>query len=130
MFFVSKRIADPYILKLIREWLRAGVVFNGETTYPALGTPQGSVISPLLANIYLNEMDRLWRKSGIEKREDVHLIRYCDDFIVLSSRPFGKSIPFIGAMLGDLNLALNTEKTRITTAKDGFDFLDFRFFRK
>ncbi len=130
MFFVSKRIADPYILKLIREWLRAGVVFNGETTYPALGTPQGSVISPLLANIYLNEMDRLWRKSGIEKREDVHFIRYCDDFIVLSSRPFGKSTPFIGAMLGDLNLALNTEKTRITTAKDGFDFLGFRFFRK
>ena len=88
------------------------------------------VSSPLLANIYLNEMDRLWRKSDIEKRENAHLIRFCGDFIVLSSKPFRKAIPFIEAMLTDLNLELNTEKTRITTAKDGFDFLGFRFFRK
>ena len=76
-FFVMKRIADPYILKLIREWLRADVVFNGKVTHPYEGTPQGGVISPLLANIYLNEMDALWSK----KTNDflVRLIRYADD---------------------------------------------------
>ena len=130
MELVERRIADRYILKLIRAWLRADIIENDMRIEPKKGTPQGGVISPLLANIYLNEMDRLWKKSGIEKREDAHLIRFCDDFIVLSSRPFGKSIPFIEAVLSNLNLELSTEKTRITTAKEGFDFLGFHFFRK
>ena len=130
MELLERRIADGYILKLIRAWLRAGIIEDDIRTEPEKGTPQGGVISPLLANIYLNEMDRLWKESGVEKREDAHLIRYCDDFIVLSSRPFRKAIPFIGAMLNNLNLELSTEKTRITTAKEGFDFLGFHFFRK
>ncbi|MCL6091172.1 MAG: group II intron reverse transcriptase/maturase [Candidatus Thermoplasmatota archaeon] len=130
MELVERRIADGYILKLIRAWLRAGIIEDDIRIEPVKGTPQGGVISPLLANIYLNEMDRLWKKSGIEKREDARLIRYCDDFIVLSSRPFRKAIPFIEAMLNNLNLELSTEKTRITTAKEGFDFLGFHFFRK
>ena len=130
MELIERRITDGYILKLIRAWLRAGIIENDIRLEPIKGTPQGGVISPLLANIYLNEMDRLWKKSGIEKREDAHLIRFCDDFIVLSSRPFRKAIPFIGAMLNNLNLELSTEKTRITTAKEGFDFLGFHFFRR
>ena len=64
-----KRIADPYILKLIREWLKAGVVHGNETTYPGMGTPQGGVISPLLANIYLNELDTLWVKRRMNDRQ-------------------------------------------------------------
>ena len=88
------------------------------------------VISPLLANIYLNEMDRLWTKSGIERREDAHLIRYADDMLVLSSRPVEKVKTFIDAMLSNLNLQISEEKTRITTASEGFDFLGFHFFRK
>ena len=130
MELIKRRIADGYILKLIRAWLRANIIENDMRTEPKKGTPQGGVISPLLANIYLNEMDRLWKNSGIEKREDAHLIRFCDDFIVLSSKPFRKAIPFIEAVLNNLNLELSTEKTRITTAKEGFDFLGFHFFRK
>jgi RNA-directed DNA polymerase len=82
IFFVMRRMADPYVIKLIREWLRAGIVYNGERTYPTEGTPQGGVISPLLANIYLNEMDTLW-----SKRVDAHeavMIRYADDIVILS----------------------------------------------
>ena len=130
MELIQRRISDQYILKLIRTWLRAGIIEDDIRIEPEKGTPQGGVISPLLANIYLNEMDRLWRKSGIEKREDVHLIRFCDDFVALSSKPFRKAIPFIEAILGNLKLEHSTEKTRITTAKNGFDFLGFRFFRK
>ncbi|MHB8359214.1 MAG: group II intron reverse transcriptase/maturase [Thermoplasmataceae archaeon] len=78
---VKKRIRDSYVLHLIREWLRAGVVYEGETTYPTLGTPQGGVISPLLANIYLNEIDRFWEEEGkfTAKKYDAHLIRWADD---------------------------------------------------
>ncbi len=77
MSLVEKRIRDSDVLHLIREWLRAGVVYNGETTYPALGTPPYGVISPLLANIYLNEIDRFWAEEDRYTAEecDAHLIR-------------------------------------------------------
>ena len=81
IFFVMRRIADPYILKLIREWLKAGVVHDSGVTYPDMGTPQGGVISPLLANIYLNELDTLWVKKRMNDRQgqNAQIIRYADD---------------------------------------------------
>ena len=81
IFFVMKRIADFYVIKLIREWLRAGIVFHGETMYPVEGTPQGGVISPLLANIYLYEIDSLWVKKVPESQAKI--IRYADDELIL-----------------------------------------------
>lgn len=132
IFFVSRRIADPYILKLIREWLRAGVVFNGEKTYPQEGTPQGGVISPLLANIYLNELDILWIKKGMDKRggHNAHLIRYADDVIILTDRDPGYAMNVLKSIISTLDLELNAEKSGITTAQEGFDFLGFHFVRK
>ncbi len=132
MFFVSKRIADPYILKLIREWLRAGVVYEGETTYPTLGTPQGGVISPLLANIYLNELDTLWAKKKMNERygQDAHLIRYSDDAVILTDKDPKYAMDVLKRIMSLLDLELNTEKTKITTAYEGFDFLGFHFKRR
>ncbi len=66
IFILMKRITDPYIIKLIMEWMRAATVFEGKTTYPVEGTPQGGVISPLLANIYLNELDTLRTRKGMD----------------------------------------------------------------
>ena len=88
MFFVMKRIADPYILKLIREWLKAGVVHGSETTYPGMGTPQGCVISLLLANIYLNQLDTLCVKRRMNDRQgqNAQIIRYADDMVILTDR--------------------------------------------
>ena len=129
---VKKRIRDSYVLHLIREWLRAGVVYDGETTYPTLGTPQGGVISPLLANIYLNEVDRFWEEEGkyTAKKYDVHLIRWADDFVILSKRNPEAIMAIMKNLLEKLKLSLNEGKSRITTAKEGFDFIGFHFFRR
>ena len=129
--FVMERISDPYILKLIREWLRAGVVYNGETTYPDMGTPQGGVISPLLANIYLNKLDTAWNNRKMNNRygQDAHLIRFADDMVVLTSKEPSKAMSVIAELTGSLGLRLSPEKTKVTTAQNGFDFLGFHFVR-
>ncbi len=128
IFLVMKRIADPYIIKLIREWLRAGIVFHGSITNPTVGTPQGGVISPLLANIYLNEMDRVLAKRI--PNSDARIIRYADDEIILVKGSPEKYLELAGRMLELLDLELNTDKTEITDAARGFDFLGIHYQRK
>ena len=129
---VEKRIKDSYVLHLIREWLRAGVVFKGETTYPALGTPQGGVISPLLANIYLNEIDMFWEEEGryVAKKYDAHLIRWADDMVILAGSNPETIMAIMEKLLERLKLTLNREKSRIVTAREGFDFIGFHFMRR
>lgn len=80
---VMDRIADGYVIKLIREWLRAGIVFQWNTSYRMEGTPQGGVISPLLANIYLNTIDSYWSETHYPENMDAHIIRYVDDMLAL-----------------------------------------------
>jgi group II intron reverse transcriptase/maturase len=128
IFFVMKRIADPYVIKLIREWLRAGIVYEGETVYPSEGTPQGGVISPLLANIYLNEMDTLWSKKV--DVQSARMIRYADDITILAKNKPEKYIDLIKRILDLLKLELNMDKSRITDVAKGFDFLGIHYQRR
>lgn len=128
IFFVMKRIADPYVIKLIREWLRAGIVYEGETVYPSEGTPQGGVISPLLANIYLNEMDTLWSKKV--DVQSARMIRYADDITILAKNKPEKYIDLIKRILDLLKLELNMDKSRITDVAEGFDFLGIHYQRR
>ena len=132
MSLVEKRIRDSYVLHLIREWLRAGVVYNGETTYPALGTPQGGVISPLLANIYLNGIDSFWEEEGryTAEKYDAHLIRWADDMVILARSNPEAIMAIMRKLLDKLKLSLNEEKSRIVTAREGFDFIGFHYFRR
>jgi group II intron reverse transcriptase/maturase len=122
MNLVKRRISDPRMLKLIKGWLDAGVMDGGVYIEPdGLGTPQGSVISPLLANIYLHAFDKMWQQSKLPGT----LVRYADDFVILLHPKTDPQwiLTQIRGMLGRLGLELHPEKTRVTKAKDGFDFL-------
>jgi RNA-directed DNA polymerase len=112
-------------MKLLRQWLEAGVMEEAEVRRPVTGTPQGGVISPLLANIYLDVLDEAWQR---EHRGLGILIRYADDFVVLcrSRAQAQEALRRIGEILAGLGLELHSEKTRIVElglGKEGFVFL-------
>ena len=128
---VAKRIVDKNILKLIRMWLKAPVVEEGEDGKKRYlgndkGTPQGGVISPLLANIYLNVLDKVWKMKKVQERMEARLIRYADDFVVLCKGNTDRLLEGIQRVLGQLGLSLNAEKTRVLDSRqEGFNFLGF-----
>jgi len=122
---VQERVCDQAVLKLLRVLLRAGVMADGVVRRSVTGTPQGGVISPLLANVYLHRIDRAWD----ERRHGV-LVRYADDVVVMcASRAQAEAaLARLTALLAELGLAPKAAKTRIvqlTVGGEGLDFLGF-----
>jgi group II intron reverse transcriptase/maturase len=122
---VQERVCDQAVLRLLRVLLRAGVMADGVVRRSVTGTPQGGVISPLLANVYLHRIDRAWneRQHGV-------LVRYADDVVVMcASRAQAEAaLARLRALLADLGLAPKAAKTRIvqlTVGGEGLDFLGF-----
>ena len=123
MGLVERRISDRRVLKLLRSWLRADVLTEQGLRRTVAGTPQGGVISPLLANIFLHAFDRAWAEHGTGE-----LVRYADDFVVLCTTRDQAEDAYrrAEALLGDLGLELHPDKTRVVDlreGREGFDFL-------
>lgn len=119
---VAERVADGNILRLVEKFLTSGVMDNGIFKPTTIGTPQGGVVSPLLANIVLNHLD--WQLHGAGLR----FVRYADDFVVLCQTPdqAKEALAFVQQVLeGRLKLQLSREKTKVTSLGKGYQFLGF-----
>ena len=135
---LSERVSDEAFLRLIRKWLKAGIMdTDGKVIHPATGTPQGGIVSPILANIYLHYVLDLWYEKVVKPRSGgSYLCRYADDFVCLfryreDAERFYRELP---ERLGKFGLSISIEKTRIVRftkhrmhEQSRFDFLGFEF---
>jgi RNA-directed DNA polymerase len=133
---VARRIVDKNVLRLIKMWLTVPVEETGDGGKRQItsgkksgrGTPQGGVISPLLANIYMNRFLKYWRHNGCEARYEARVVSYADDFVILSRGHARASLEWARQVMTRLGLTLNEEKTSIKYArKERFDFLGYTF---
>lgn len=135
MTVVAERVVDGAVLALIKQWLKApiiGVSKNGKLCVEGggqanrRGTPQGGVASPLLSNCYLHLLDRIWQRHGLDRKLQVRLVRYADDFVVLCRKDVDTPLRVVRQILAKLDLTLNEGKTRVVDAnKEPFRFLGF-----
>lgn len=136
MAVVAERICDGAILHLIQMWLKTPVMEVGKDGKRRnvgggkgnrTGTPQGGVISPLLANLYLHILDRIWERRNLQQRLGARIVRYADDIVLLCRRnKSGEAMAVLRQILERLGLTLNEAKTKVANAcKGGFDFLGF-----
>jgi RNA-directed DNA polymerase len=128
---VGRRVGDVKVMRLIRAWLKAGVMEEGKVTHPDRGSPQGGVVSPLLSNIMLHEVDRQWCRGDGTMSHSVVLVRYADDMVLLARTESEAKQAWerLQGQFAALRLVVNQEKSRLTTAEEGFAFLGFEFRR-
>lgn len=130
MFLIGRRISDRNVLHLIKMWLKVPVIEDGKISggkKDKLGTPQGGVLSPLLANIYLNLLDKAVNRSdGHFKRQGARIVRYADDFVIMARKITSDLEWCLTGLLNRLKLRINVDKSDKVKAKEkSFDFLGF-----
>ena len=133
---VARRVSDPKMLRLITAWLKTPVEERDERgrrwmtggKRSTRGTPQGGVISPLLATIYINRFLRAWRERGKGEQYRARIVNYADDFVILSREHAGEALTWTRWAMGNLGLVLNEDKTCLRDARrERFDFLGYTF---
>jgi RNA-directed DNA polymerase len=136
MLSIARRIVDRDMLALIKQWLTAPVETTGGDGTRRMeggkasrqGVPQGGVISPLVANLYMNRFLKYWRQTGRGEAWDAHVINYADDFVILSRGHAAEAMAWTDSVMTRLGLTLNRTKTRLCDARsERFDFLGYSF---
>ena len=132
MAMVAERICDGALLQLIQMWLKAPVMeVDKDGTKRNIGggkgnrkgTPQGGVISPLLANLFLHLLDRIWERRQLQQRIGARIVRYADDIVVLCRKGSEQPMAVLRQILERMGLTLNEAKTQVVDAYQGkFDF--------
>jgi RNA-directed DNA polymerase len=130
MKLISKRITDGSMLKLIKQTLKVGVWKQGRVAPTKIGVPQGSPISPLYSNIYLNLLDQLWHSREYPVKLGATLHRYADDALLVCRKSAKPALAAFEAIAKRMDLTLNREKTRETRLSEGFDFLGVQFVKR
>ena len=130
LVLIRQRVVDGSMLRLIKQSLTVGVAYQGRIEPTTIGVPQGSPISPLYSNIYLNLLDQLWHKRGYPEKLGATLHRFADDAIVVCRQGGYQALEAFEAISRRMGLVVNREKTRITKLTDGFDFLGFQFIKR
>jgi RNA-directed DNA polymerase len=133
---VARRVVDKHMLHLLKMWLKVPVEERDEKGKKRLtggrdndrGTPQGGVISPLLANLYMNRMLKGWKRTGRGEQYRARIVNYADDFVILSRGKAKEALEWTRGVLARLGLTLNEKKTSLRDArKERFDFLGYTF---
>lgn len=133
---IARRIVDADMLRLIVQWLKAPVETTGGDGRRRMeggkanrhGVPQGGVISPLVANLYMNRFLKYWRQTGRGEAWQAHVINYADDFVILGRGHAAEALTWTDAVMTRLGLTLNRTKTRLCDARtETFDFLGYSF---
>jgi len=130
MILIKQRVVDGSMLRLIKQSLTVEVAYQGKMEPTAVGVPQGSPISPLYSNIYLNLLDQVWHKRGYPEKLGASLHRYADDAILVCRQSAEQALEAFAAIASRMGLTINREKTRITKLTEGFDFIGFQFVKR
>jgi len=127
---ITQRIADGSMLRLIKQTLKVGLWQQGQVAATKLGVPQGSPISPLYSNIYLNLLDQLWHSRGYPTKLGATLHRYADDALLVCRKSATPALAAFTAIAQRMDLTLNRDKTRETRLTEGFDFLGVQYVKR
>ena len=130
LILIQERVMDGSMLRIIKQSLKVGVEYQGQVEPTTVGVPQGSPISPLYSNIYLNLLDRVWHSRSYPEKLGATLHRYADDVILVCRQNATQTLQAFESIVLRMGLTLNREKTRVTKLTAGFDFIGFHFLKR